>query len=82
MAELCPLEDILFVGHSGVVLKLVERVAMFCPDHQPTLLDSLLTAFHTQSSPRSCAPLFLSLMAYEAYYGEPSEGGERAKTEV
>ncbi len=79
VGELSPLEDVLFVGHSGVVVRLVDRVATCCPDQQPSLLQALLTAFHTQSSPRSCAPLFLSLTAYEIHHGEAEKRKEEEK---
>ena len=71
--EIPSLEEILFAGHTGVVVKLVEA-AISCPEKQPAVLQLLLTAFHTEAKPKCCVPLFLSLMAYEMYF--KSESGE------
>ena len=61
------LEDVLFVGHSGVVVKVVEA-GLKCPDLQQGILDALLTAFHAEAETKSCVPLFLTLTAYEVYF--------------
>ena len=67
VAELLPhLEDVLFVGHSGVVVKMAEA-ALRSPHHQPAILKALLTAFHAGSDSKRCVPLFLTLTAYEVY---------------
>ena len=51
-------EEILFAGHTGVVVKLTEAAAESCPEKQPALLESLLKAFHTEHDPKHCAPVF------------------------
>lgn len=67
LTELLPhLEDILFAGHSGVVVKMAE-VALRLPDQQPEFMKMLLTAFHTENDTNYCVPLFLTLTAYEVY---------------
>ena len=67
--ELSSLEEILFAGHTGVVVKLTEAAAESCPEKQPALLESLLKAFHTEHDPKHCAPVFLSLMTHEMVFG-------------
>ena len=66
--ELSSLEDILFAGHTGVVVKLTQA-AVSCPEKQPAMLESLLKAFHTEHDPKHCAPVFLSLMTHEMVFG-------------
>ena len=66
--ELGSLEDILFAGHTGVVVKLTEA-AVSCPEKQPTIVESLLRAFHTEQDPEHCALVFLSLMTHEMVFG-------------
>ena len=66
--ELGSLEDILFAGHTGVVVKLTEA-AVSCPEKQPTIVKSLLRAFHTEHDPEHCALVFLSLMTHEMVFG-------------
>ena len=66
--ELSSLEEILFAGHTGVVVKLTEAAALSCPEKQPALLESLLRAFHTEHDPKHCAPVFLSLMTHEMVF--------------
>ena len=67
--ELSSLEEILFAGHTGVVVKLTEAAAESCHEKQPALLESLLRAFHTEHDPKHCAPVFLSLMTHEMVFG-------------
>lgn len=67
--ELSSLEEILFAGHTGVVVKLTEAAAESCPEKQPALLESLLKAFHTEHDPKHSAPVFLSLMTHEMVFG-------------
>ena len=66
--ELSSLEDILFTGHTGVVVKLTQA-AVSCPEKQPAILESLLRAFHTEHDPKHCVPVFLSLMTHEMVFG-------------
>ncbi len=70
--ELASLEEVLFAGHTGVVVKLVEAVTA-CPDSQDTVLQLLLTAFHAESQLKICAPLFLAMTAYEVYTEEKKD---------
>ena len=72
MADITSIEEILFMGHTGVVVKLVEA-AVSCPDVQPILLENLLKAFHTHTSPKHCARVILALMTYEML-GDKEEG--------
>ena len=67
MAELLPhLEDVLFAGHSGVVVKMAEA-GLRTPDQQSEILKTLLTVFHAETNTSVCVPLFLTLTAYEVY---------------
>ena len=67
VAELLPhLEDVLFAGHSGVVVKMVEA-CLQTPSQQPQMVKTLLIAFHAKENPNACLPLFLTLTAYEVY---------------
>ena len=77
--ELLPLEEILFAGHTGVVVRLLQAAGS-CHEKQASLLQELLRAFHTDSAPRGCVPLFLSLTTSEVCYGATEEEGEGAKT--
>ena len=70
--ELVPLEEILFVGHTGVVVKLTQA-AVSCPEKQPTLFQALMKAFHTETKPKCCVPLFLALTTYEVTFDETVE---------
>ena len=72
--EFSSLEDILFAGHTGVVVKLTQA-AVSCPGKQPAILEALLRAFHTEHDPKHCAYVFLSLMTHEMVFGN----GEKAK---
>ena len=65
--ELIKFEDILFVGHTGVVVKLTQA-AVSCPEKQSPVLESLLNAFHTQHNTKHCAPVFLSLMTRDILF--------------
>ena len=57
--ELSWLEEILFAGHTGVVVKLTEAAAESCPEKQPALLESLRRPF-TLSMTQSTVPLSFS----------------------
>ena len=65
--ELIKFEDILFVGHTGVVVKLTQA-AVSCLEKQSAVLESLLTAFHTKHDSKHCAPVFLSLMTHDILF--------------
>ncbi|XP_067389176.1 nucleolar protein 9 [Emydura macquarii macquarii] len=78
LAELGPgLEEVLAQGHPGVATALLGA----CRRHgasQQEALQLLMEAFHCWEPPGrqlACAPLFASLLPYEAYYG-PGEGQE------
>lgn len=73
MERLIPhLEEILFVGHTGVVVGLAQAVCL-CPLEQPSFLSALLSTFHTEDTPLCCGPLLLSLTTHEVYYGPGEE---------
>ncbi|XP_043914285.1 nucleolar protein 9 [Protopterus annectens] len=78
--ELCPgLEGILAKGHMGVITQLT----LACVKHraqQENLLNKLMEAFHCAEPPSrqiTCAPLFLSLLAYEVHYALSDEDCDR-----
>lgn len=75
MGEVSSLEEILFVGHTGVVVKLAEA-AITAPDVQGTLLPALLQAFHVDTHPLSSAPVILALLTYEVFYSQEEEEEE------
>ena len=78
VSELLPhLEDVLYVSHSGVVVRLVEA-GLKSPSQQPQIVKALLDAFHTEGDARCCVPLFLTLTAYEVY-SEHKETMEKNK---
>ena len=67
VSEMLPhLEDVLFVGHSGVVVKLAEA-GLRSAGQQQEIVEALLSAFHAESDRKCCVPLFLALTAYEVY---------------
>ena len=66
------LEKVLFCGHTGVVVKVVEACKK-CPSKQATILNGLLKAFHVESKPKDCAPLFISLVTREVYFKPDSD---------
>ena len=67
VSEMLPhLEDVLFVGHSGVVVKLAEA-GLRSAGQQQEIVEALLSAFHAENDPKCCVPLFLALTAYEVY---------------
>ena len=67
IAELLPhLEDVLFAGHSGVVVKMAEA-GLRATARQPEIVETLLVAFHAQNDTNTCVPLLLTLTAYEVH---------------
>ena len=66
------LEEILLVGHTGVVVSLAQAVCL-CPLEQPSFLSALLSTFHTEDTPLCCGPLLLSLTTHEVYYAPGEE---------
>ena len=81
MAELGALEEVLFVGHTGLVVKLVES-AIACPDIQHNVFTSLMKAFHTEDHPKSSAPVILALLTYELFYEDGIEGRDGEEQQV
>ena len=86
VSELSSLEDVLFVGHMGVVVHLLQAaVASAVSEQQSALLWSVLRAFHCEAAPKICAPLLLRVVAYEVLYGndcqEKREGKEEEEEE-
>ena len=75
LSEVSSLEEILFVGHTGVVVKLAEA-AISSPCTQPGLLADILTAFHTDSHPNSSAPVLLALLTYDVFCSNEKEEKE------
>lgn len=82
VSEVSSLEEILFAGHSGVVVKLAEA-AVASPDLQPDLLEAVLKAFHVESHPLSAAPVILALLTYEMFHSHKNgeEEGEELGAE-
>ncbi|XP_069044165.1 nucleolar protein 9 [Lepisosteus oculatus] len=72
------LEAILATGHMGVIVQLAESCSQQ-EERQAQCTQALLEAFHCWDPPSrrtSCAPLLLSLLAYEVYYHTDSPGGD------
>ena len=79
VSEVGSLEEILFAGHTGVVVKL-SQAAVSCPAVQPGLHDAILQAFHTSEHPESCVPIILALLTYEVFNNSSnSDDGKQAK---
>ena len=66
------MEEVLFAGHTGVVVRLLQATSS-CPEKQEYLLQALLRAFHTEGTPKNCVPLFLSLTTQEVYQQDTAE---------
>ena len=64
----------MFLGHTGVVVKLAEA-AVACPEVQPGLLAAILKAFHTSDHPSCSAPVILALLTYEVFYNDGGADG-------
>ncbi len=79
LEELSSLEEVLFAGHTGVVVKLTEAV-MSCPPCQDTLLQLLLSSFHVEIKPKLCVPLLLTMTAYEVYLEEKEKEDSKVWT--
>ncbi len=71
----------MFAGHTGVVVKLTEAV-MACPTSQDTLFQLLLTAFHAESKPKVCGPLFLAMTAYEVFKEEKEKDESKVSSHM
>ena len=69
--ELGDLEEVLFVEHTGLVVKLVEA-AVACPDIQHGVFTSLMQAFHTEAHLKDSAPVLLALLTYELFHKDDS----------
>ncbi len=81
VVEVSSIEEVLFIGHTGVVVKLLERAAVCGGDDdvQPSLLDALMKAFHLDNHLNCIVPVLLALMTYEIFHKqcgeEEGEGG-------
>ncbi|KAL9975890.1 hypothetical protein ACROYT_G013107 [Oculina patagonica] len=83
IAELLPyLEDLLALGHMGVVVRMAEVAVRFVIK-QKKMLKSLLQAFHCegQDEQSSAVILISSLTTYEIFYGTKSDEKEKDREE-
>ena len=81
IAELLPyLEDLLALGHMGVVVRMAE-VAVRIVIKQKKMLKALLRAFHCEGKVErsSAVVLISSLTTYEIFYGTKPEPDEKEK---
>lgn len=69
------MEDVLYAGHTGVVVKLVEA-AISCPEVQPGLFEAVQQAFHLTSHSTATAPVLLALMTYEVFTAQDNDSAE------
>ena len=65
-------EDILAMGHMGVITRIAETCARF-KTKQKAFVASLLESFHCNGKQerKQAVPLVLSLTTYEVYHGVP-----------
>ena len=71
IAELLPyLEDLLALGHMGIVLRMVETAVRFLVK-QKKILKALLQAFHCEGKDKqsSAVALISSLTTYDVFFG-------------
>ena len=81
IAELLPyLEDLLALGHMGVVVRMAE-VAIRFMIKQKKMLKALLRAFHCEGKVErsSAVVLISSLTTYEIFFGTKPEPDEKEK---
>jgi len=81
IAELLPyLEDLLALGHMGVVVRMAEVAVRFVTK-QKKMLKALLRAFHCEGKVErsSAVVLISSLTTYEIFYGTKPEPDEKEK---
>ena len=81
IAELLPyLEDLLALGHMGVVVRMAEVAVRFVIK-QKKMLKVLLRAFHCEGKVERCSAVVLisSLTTYEIFYGTKPESDEKEK---
>lgn len=81
IAELLPyLEDLLALGHMGVVVRMAEVAVRFMIK-QKKMLKALLRAFHCEGKVErsSAVVLISSLTTYEIFFGTKPEPDEREK---
>lgn len=76
------LEKVLFCGHMGVVVKVIEACKRCPPRQQVAIFNKLLKAFHTESHPQDCAILFTSLVAREVYFKSSDESQQLPPEQV
>ena len=67
------LEDVISVGHLGVIVKLSHVCVEMVP-LQRRLWSTVLAALHAEEQPKRCLPLLLSLRAYEDHYQTAGHG--------
>ena len=83
IAELLPyLEDLLALGHMGVVVRMAELAVRFVIK-QKKILKALLKAFHCEGKDEqsSSVPLISSLTTYEIFYGTKLDEKEKDEGE-
>lgn len=83
IAELLPyLEDLLALGHMGVVVRMAEVAVRFLIK-QKKMLKALLQAFHCEGGDEqsSAVVLISSLTTYEIFYGTKPDEKEKDKEE-
>ena len=81
IAELLPyMEDLLALGHMGVVVRMAEVAVRFVTK-QKKMLKALLRAFHCEGKVEqsSAVVLISSLTTYEIFYGTKPEPDEKEK---
>ena len=81
IAELLPyLEDLLALGHMGVVVRMAEVAVRFVIK-QKKILRALLRAFHCEGKVKrsSAVVLISSLTTHEIFYGTKPEPDEKEK---
>ena len=83
--ELLPyLEDILALGHMGVVVRIAELAIRFSVK-QRKILKGILRAFHCKEKDQetnSSVVLILSLTTYEVFFGTKTEENESVKVNI
>lgn len=83
ISELLPyLEDLLALGHMGVVVRMAELAVRFVIK-QKKMLKALLQAFHCEGKDEqtSSVPLISSLTTYEIFYGTKADEKEKDEEE-
>ena len=63
---LASVEDVMFVGHYGVLVSLVAACER-CPEKQKNVFQMLLQVFHVEQRPKQLLKVILSLTTFEVY---------------